>query len=98
MTAAALVANRIKTHCKDETVEQLKMLYQTIIGQPASEAELKALQDAYGTLSLPQPNSPTPNSQVAQSQTSGETNDPAERVLTILAHALFASSRFQFIE
>lgn len=93
MTAATHVAKRIRTQGKDETVEQLKLLYQTIVGLPASEAELKSLQDAYGTLLLPQP-----NSQVAQSQTSGETNDPSERALMILAHALFASSRFQFIE
>lgn len=83
MDAANKVAEQAVAIAGQDTQVQLAWIFRNIVGQPALEADLASMMDSYDKL--------------LRSPVSSAT-DPQIGTLSIIAHALFASSRFQFIE
>ena len=83
MDAANKVAEQAVAIASQDTQVQLAWIFRNIVGQPALEADLASMIDSYDKL--------------LRSPISSAT-DPQIGTLSIIAHALFASSRFQFIE
>lgn len=83
MDAATKVAQQAMTASVTDSQVRVAWLFRKIIGKSASQGEMTALMASYGKLRL-----------LAESSTM----DPHLGALSTIAHALFASSRFQFIE
>lgn len=83
MDAAAKVAQQALAIDSQAPELRIAWLFRQIVGQSAAEQDLAALLRSYDKL--------------LQSPSSTQT-DPQLGALSIMAHALFASSRFQFIE
>jgi Protein of unknown function (DUF1549)/Protein of unknown function (DUF1553)/Planctomycete cytochrome C len=96
MDAAVKVAELASANSSQDPQLRIAWLYRQIIGQPVAQRDLAVLISSYNNL-LQSPNIVEQLSSIVPSLPETAA-DPQLSALSVIAHALFASSRFQFIE
>jgi len=100
MDAAQATARRILRDCPSGDVEsQITRMYELILNATPSDAEVRVIADAIATFRKRFESDESSATQSAATESSP--TDPGQAELNSLAlacHALFASSRFQFLE